>query len=153
MNFDELFLYQIVPNVFYISLVLYLVVMFYARYLKSEKKNNIEKIKKYTLEFCFQDKNDYNSILSDLKYSNEIKSRVLFFNVLNHFEKIAIGVENHVFDEEIIFSYYSIYFMLFYKEFRYFAVEENSEVAMRYFSLEKIVQHYSNYDNKRYWRD
>lgn len=89
----------------------------YKYYLITKK----EKIKQYTLEFCFNDKTDYDFILTTDRYTQN-KIRNLFMekdviNVFSHFEKIAIGIKNNIFDEKIMMEYYGKYFYLYYQYF------------------------------------
>lgn len=101
-----------------ISYVLLFILLYAVRFLR---KNNDDKIKKYTFEFCNADKTNYTELFS--KVENEHFERnnlqLELFDVLIHFEKIAIAVKNNIFDERIIRDYYARYFILYYKISKY----------------------------------
>jgi hypothetical protein len=124
----------------------------YKIFILSKKDNR----KKYTLEFCFSDKTDYDLIFKSEKYNNNINS--LFkendlLNVFSNFEKIAIGIKNEIFDEKIIKEYYGKYFFIYYQYFIFNLKEMNNNNYKNVFyfiEYEKIIKKWNinnSFDN------
>ena len=146
MELERLFFYDVLPNLITVFIIMYFLLFFSMKYSRISREKSRDEMKKHTLKICFDDNKNYYKILNSLKYSSEIGSIEDFLNVLDYFEKIAIGIENKVLDEGIIFNYYGAYFSSFFQEYRYFSVGKKLNWDKRYFHLEKIVQHFSNKD-------
>jgi hypothetical protein len=149
MDLYQVLYYEVLPNMITLFVILYFGILVYLRYSKLSRRKAVEDLKKYTLEFCLKDEHKYLELLDTLRYSNEIESVADFFSVMDYFEKIAIGVESDVFDKDIILKYYIDYFNAFYREHRYFAVENRTEWIMKYYHLERLVQYYSEFEDNQ----
>ncbi|MFK9118469.1 DUF4760 domain-containing protein [Peribacillus frigoritolerans] len=112
--------------IYFVVLYSILVIWFLIR--KQTRLKVISERKRYTMEFCLNDKLNYNNLIQNGIYSEDYKfqekredSDILkdLNNVFNNFDKISIAVNNGVFDEEIIRTYYEKYFIIYYENFRY----------------------------------
>lgn len=135
-----------------ISYTLFFLLYYIIKYVKN---SNLEKAKRYTLDFCSNDKINYSILISanknDLGFSNRLDEGL--FDILNNFEKIAIGIKNKVLDEDIIKDFYGRYFLLCYKLSKYHVLLEyrnkNNEPFV-FIEFEKLANKWSNNKN---WRE
>ena len=138
-----------------ISYLLFFILFYVIRYLK---RNNEDRVKKYTFEFCTNDKTNYTSLISRIQSKstrgNEIDSEL--FGVLSHFEKIAIGVKNKIFNKEIISDYYARYFVLFYQVSKYEVLLEyrnSNNAPFVFIEFEKLANKWANDSERRIYYD
>jgi hypothetical protein len=141
-------LYKDIVLIMGFLIVIIIIIQGYKKYLILKK----EQSKKYTLEFCFNDKTDYDFILTNDRYSHN-KIRNLFMekeviNIFSHFEKIAIGIKNNIFDEKIMMEFYGKYFILYYQ---YFLINlknlnnyKNAQNIYYFIEYEKLAKKWSN---------
>ena len=126
------------------------VLYFMMKNMENNRKIKIEIRKKQTMDFCFNDKENYEYLLSFaekvvLKKSIDNKTTIAVGDkemllVLDKFEKIAIALKNNVYDENIISEYYGKYFVHFYLALRFFILDlrdtsKNSDLFLEYEKL------------------
>lgn len=112
------------------------------------------KRKKYTVEFCMNDETNYDGFINDVMFIQDYERHDR--NDLNHntasflqklniifdkFEKISIGVQAEVFDEEIIRTYYEKYFRICYNIYKYPILEARNSTRnpSMFIEYEKLV--------------
>jgi hypothetical protein len=103
-------------------LLLYMIILGYVFYLKRSRETKSKILKQYTYEFCLKDNNNYQNNISQIKHENNDPDLFLgnsLSDILNHFEKVAIGVKNGLLDENIIFDYYGRIFQIYYNLTKY----------------------------------
>jgi len=110
---------------------------------------------KYNFKMLFGEQN-YKTVYESLpneQEKQELKSTIVA--LLNHFEVISIGIKNHVYEEELIYDFAALHFVLFWEwaeplineyrvkdptifiEFRHYAVKWKDEVANEIEALRK----------------
>lgn len=104
----------------------YLLFLSYMLYRKQSRLNEKMKIKKDTIDFCFNDKVNYEEIIYSeklLSFNRKDAPDEKILMVLSLFDKISIALKHNVYDESIIIDYYGKYFIHFYAQCRYFILQ------------------------------
>lgn len=138
---------------FTMILFLYIFIFFLLFYLRLNKRKRQEDKEKFTFNFCLGDDNNYELYLSmkeeiKEKYNKENFMRFSeeIMKLLNHFEKIAIGINLEIFDEKIIKQYYKLNFIRFYKIYKYGIdnMRERNQEPYLLIEFEKLTRRWMN---------
>lgn len=153
-------LMKLMLEVMLMIVLLTFLLQFYSKYIWQQRN----KKKEYTFDFCREDQRNYELIFSfkdkmnkhDL-YINEIKNKEFNFlfesqqaEALQFFEKIAIGINNNLLDEKIIYDYYYRYFAIAYSSLKYALMNytNNSEDQKLYIEYLKLINKWLSKEGK-----
>lgn len=103
-------------------IVLYCLIIFLYLYRKNTLKKNELFLKKYTFDFCNNDKTNYEEYIVN-SIRKEYNKKEVILKILTQFDKISIGLKHEIFVEQIIYDYYGKYFIDFYNENRFFIIQ------------------------------
>lgn len=146
MYIDEI-IYKAMPSIFTFfilyAIVLYTILIFSFRYRKDLKNKESLQKRRDSINFCMNDKMNYEQAFinqkeysyTDYKVDNDRKFNELLV-VLTQFDKISIAVNNCVYDENIIKSYYGKYFVQFYEYFNYFILTRRNDTKNPFLFIE-----------------
>lgn len=141
---------DIIRLILIVSLI-YIALMIIFWWYRQKKRQDTIAMKKYTLELCMRDNFDYENILLSEKqpYYKQLESKQNkiiegnILKVLSYFDKIAIGLANGMYDEEIIMQYYGKYFLTFLEYYKY-SLKKYRNIKESPF----IFIHFERYANK-----
>ena len=132
--------------------LLFGVVLLYQSFIRQRYKARQDR-KQYTIELCLSDNRIYENIFIDgnIPYYKQIekdrktKTLTQINEVLAYFEKIAIGLNEKIYDEAILRKYYEKYFIMLYRYYKYYIMDyrENHESPFLYIEFEKYVMKWS----------
>lgn len=146
--------------------IIYAAVLFYMLFKQTQRSQDKKEKKRYTIELCMKDDNEYvNILLNDkLPYYKQVENEIDLssesntLKILSYFEKIAIGITNRIYDEEIITQYYKKYFITFYDHYKYTLRQYRNKqnLPFLYINFEKYVNKWISNSpdrNNNKWRD
>ena len=128
-------------------------VMLYYRYIIKNRNETRFERKRYSIELCLSDNRVYENIIVDQnipyykQLDNEQKLNSLgeINEILVYFEKISIGINERIYDEDVLRTYYEKYFLMLYRFYKYYIMEfrNSTEAPFLYIEYEKYVKRWS----------
>lgn len=151
----ESMVYDIVDFLVKYIMILYPLAFIFMKWRRIQSEKAKLQLKRYTMEYCINDKSNYEQILSNSNESlNKLNNNNDFENVipiLLNFEKISIGLNNGLFDEEIIKSYYGKYFITVHSKYKYFILKRRdlNQAPYMFIEFERLINRWSNYGESK----
>ncbi len=126
--------------------ILYSIILFLFYFKKLTTKRDIEKKKQESMNFCFNDKFDYEKFVTEDERHRFFSEDKQALKILSNFDKISIALKHNILDEPVIFDYYNKYFIHFYNEYQYFIIErrQKSENPDLFLEFEKLARRWEN---------
>lgn len=153
-------LMKLMLEVMLMLVLLTFILQFYSNYTRQLRN----KKKEFTFNFCKEDKRNYELIFS---YKDKMNKQEFYINkidnnefnllfesqqadALQFFERIAIGINNNLLDEKIIYDYYYRYFTIAYSSLKYVLMNytNNYEDQKLYIEYLKLVNKWFSKEGK-----
>lgn len=144
---------------FLVGISLFMIAYILSIYFKNRLIEDVGRRKEITIDLCIKDEKNYELYLKNKHYnilaSDRLTDNAEVNKILSYFEKISIGINTNVYDEEIVRSYYENYFTSFYKMYKHHILEyrDNYNLPFLYIEYEKTVKKWDNSreENKNEW--